>query len=563
MARKKPLHYPEDFTGFDLIRPPYFIVAASNASPVWKDKADFICDGTADEEEIQAAIDALPAGGGTVMLTDGLFTPAQMDITKNGLTLCGQGMSTVITAKTNAGAAWKGLLEFGTSSVPITDLRVEDLKIDGNSGNQTNETIGILAYVTRGSFNNLYLEDTKADGLRISDGSSQVSIGTIWAKDTNVAAVQLDGVDGPGTVQDVTIGQLILVSGNDRGLVLARCEDIVVGMVRTTGTGSGEDAITLTTWDGTGTCKRVTINGYSIQGGVTGIVFDTGPFEDINIGPGTIEGTSGYGILVSDVIDGTRITKGISIKGAIIRNTGADGIKIGADVQEFSIADCMVSDVQAGHGIMVVGYGSLVRSIGSITNNMCWNNDDSGIDARRGVYKVEGNMCWNNNQGSEGSADHGHGITVRGDDVADKQIEATVANNVCFDNQGGKTQKYGLHVSSDRAGGWVNINGNDFTGNATGAVSESGSIGVTYRRNHGYITENGGPATIANGTTSIALNHGLAFTPATGDIMVAPIVAWGNMTQFYVGNYTSTQFTIYADQDPGQDVHFTWWAQKW
>jgi hypothetical protein len=32
------------------------------------------------------------------------------------------------------------------------------------------------------------------------------------------------------------------------------------------------------------------------------------------------------------------------------------------------------------------------------------------------------------------------------------------------------------------------------------------------------------------------------------------------MTQFYVANYTSTQFTIYADQDPGQDVDFAWKA---
>ncbi|GAF82009.1 unnamed protein product, partial [marine sediment metagenome] len=76
----------------------------------------------------------------------------------------------------------------------------------------------------------------------------------------------------------------------------------------------------------------------------------------------------------------------------------------------------------------------------------------------------------------------------------------------------------------------------------------------------GYVTENSGTATLAKGATSTVVNHGLGVTPAAGDIMVTPIEAWGRMTQFYIGNYTSTQFTIYADQDPGQDVDFTWKA---
>jgi len=79
-------------------------------------------------------------------------------------------------------------------------------------------------------------------------------------------------------------------------------------------------------------------------------------------------------------------------------------------------------------------------------------------------------------------------------------------------------------------------------------------------RNIGFTTENSGTATLATGTTSIAVNHGLDVTPAAGDIVVTPIETWGNMTKFWIGNYTSTQFTIYADQNPGQDVDFAWKA---
>jgi len=32
------------------------------------------------------------------------------------------------------------------------------------------------------------------------------------------------------------------------------------------------------------------------------------------------------------------------------------------------------------------------------------------------------------------------------------------------------------------------------------------------------------------------------------------------MTQFYIDTYTSTQFTIHADQNPTQDVDFAWKA---
>jgi len=80
------------------------------------------------------------------------------------------------------------------------------------------------------------------------------------------------------------------------------------------------------------------------------------------------------------------------------------------------------------------------------------------------------------------------------------------------------------------------------------------------RHNRGFTTENSGTATLASGTTFIAVNHGLNVTPAAGDIVVTPIEDWGNMTKFWIGGYTSTQFTIYADQNPGQDVDFAWKA---
>lgn len=100
---------------------------------------------------------------------------------------------------------------------------------------------------------------------------------------------------------------------------------------------------------------------------------------------------------------------------------------------------------------------------------------------------------------------------------------------------------------------------NYISGVRTAGVHLVGS-GSKAMRNIGYTTENSGTATLTSGTTSVTVNHGLDVTPSDGDIIVTPTGSWGAMTEFWVGNYTSTQFTIHADQDPGQDVTFAWQA---
>lgn len=64
----------------------YFtLVAASNAPQSVKDRAQYVCDGSADNVEVQAAIDAVKAaGGGIVQLSRGAFSFAtQVEITGN------------------------------------------------------------------------------------------------------------------------------------------------------------------------------------------------------------------------------------------------------------------------------------------------------------------------------------------------------------------------------------------------------------------------------------------------------------------------------------------------
>jgi hypothetical protein len=50
------------------------LVVAAVDAPAWViESADYVCDGTADQVQIQAALDALPATGGKVELSSGTF----------------------------------------------------------------------------------------------------------------------------------------------------------------------------------------------------------------------------------------------------------------------------------------------------------------------------------------------------------------------------------------------------------------------------------------------------------------------------------------------------------
>ena len=72
-----------------------FIVAASDS--VHKQRADYICDGVNDQVEIQAGLDALPSGGGKIVLLEGTFDfSSQVSRAIDKVTIEGMGKSTLI-----------------------------------------------------------------------------------------------------------------------------------------------------------------------------------------------------------------------------------------------------------------------------------------------------------------------------------------------------------------------------------------------------------------------------------------------------------------------------------
>ena len=104
-------------------------VAASDSKD--KARADYVCDGVADNVEIQAAIDALPAAGGRVTLSEGKFVLAAQVNLSNYVSVEGQGYSTEIELadKTLSGLSIDGLI--GAS---IRNLRIDGIRAGTDSG---------------------------------------------------------------------------------------------------------------------------------------------------------------------------------------------------------------------------------------------------------------------------------------------------------------------------------------------------------------------------------------------------------------------------------------------
>jgi len=121
------------------------VVAASNAKDTVN--ADYVCDGTADEAEINAAINALPAAGGRVLLSEGTFyisTPIK--ILRNNVIIQGQGPEATLLYLVNGANC--NVIQVGDGTASISGVTIRDLSINGNKDNQTATSIGIYFYGT-------------------------------------------------------------------------------------------------------------------------------------------------------------------------------------------------------------------------------------------------------------------------------------------------------------------------------------------------------------------------------------------------------------------------------
>ena len=101
------------------------VVAASNSSAKSKAAADYVCDGTSDQTEINSAISALPSTGGKVLLLEGTYNiSGSITLNKANVTLEGMGRSTIIRRSTSSSIT--------IMSITASNVIIQNLKVDGN-----------------------------------------------------------------------------------------------------------------------------------------------------------------------------------------------------------------------------------------------------------------------------------------------------------------------------------------------------------------------------------------------------------------------------------------------
>ena len=112
-----------------------FVVGTSTAGWTEAD-CDYLCDGTADDVEINAAIKALYAKrmSGEVVILSGIYKiTKKIEMNVDNTTLRGNGLSTVLQRNFDAGDLW-GSVIYSTAA----DFVIRDLAIDGNRNAYSN-----------------------------------------------------------------------------------------------------------------------------------------------------------------------------------------------------------------------------------------------------------------------------------------------------------------------------------------------------------------------------------------------------------------------------------------
>lgn len=120
------VHQPSQIQGRTMI------VATQSSSEKSKAAADFVGDGVGDQEEIYAAIHALPASGGTVTLMEGTYDIRKVEgklggviIDRSNVTLIGQGAATRLILAPDQNTNVIRIIGSGVGNIVIRDLWVD------------------------------------------------------------------------------------------------------------------------------------------------------------------------------------------------------------------------------------------------------------------------------------------------------------------------------------------------------------------------------------------------------------------------------------------------------
>jgi parallel beta-helix repeat protein len=320
-------------------------------------------DGSGDTNNIQSAINSLPAGGGAVYIREGTYTVSSSITVPSNVALIGAGAATTIYLAN--GANTDVITANGAQNVLIANL-----KINGNKANQTTTSRGI-------KFVNV--ENSKISGC--------------WVEGGYDGGIHLEG------------SRYNTITGNTAGLN----------------------------------------SGYGIY------LYNS---SNNTVMGNICKSNGGYGI---DLYKSSNNT----VMGNTCESNIYHGIALFADSNNNTITG-NTCESNGEYGIQVLS-GSRYNTV---TGNTCESNGGHGIsisDSHSNV--VTGNVALNNSQSIAGFYD---GINLY---LADYNV---ITSNRCTDNQGVKTQRYGVNISNAACDKNLVV-ANVLIGNLTGSLNDAGT----------------------------------------------------------------------------------------
>ena len=138
-------------------------VASSTATAAEKAMATatYTCDGTADDVQIQAAIDALTSGGKIQLSSGPFYIATRIAMDQTDIELVGSGWSTILQPSADVDVI----------AITVDRCSVKDLYINGDASSRSSGHGITVAAADRTYLDHLRIETTKEEAIQVSGGS--------------------------------------------------------------------------------------------------------------------------------------------------------------------------------------------------------------------------------------------------------------------------------------------------------------------------------------------------------------------------------------------------------
>ena len=306
-----------------------FVVGTSTSGWTSAD-CDYLCDGTADDVEINAAITALPAAGGEIVILEGTYNiAAKIDITKDNVSIRGNGNATILKRMFDSDSP-EGLITL----IGRHDCKIANLRVDGNNMSYSDDfNLGI--YLESSSYNTITdntITGTNYAGIVLASSSNNAIIGnTYYNNERGIALISsFDNTITDNTCNNNGSYGIHLASSNSNIITGNACNNINGGF-------EGHTGIYLESLSTDNTITDNTCN----NNGSYGILIEA---SDNNIITGNACNNSNYGITIiyssNNIITGNACNSNIhtgiflptasnnTITGNACNNNGAEGIHL-------------------------------------------------------------------------------------------------------------------------------------------------------------------------------------------------------------------------------------------